>query len=209
MKLAIFGATGTVGQNIVEQALKLGHEVIAHTRSPEKLNQHHVNLKLVIGDVLDMTSVEKAVAGTEAVICALGMPLLNKEGVRAKGTKNIIAAMEAADVKRFVCLSGFGAGESRLILPFHFRYIIFPLMMRHLYADHERQESYVKASKLDWTLVRPGSFVKGEHTGKYQHGFTVMNKSIKVKISHADVADFMLKQLTDNTYVQKAASLSY
>ncbi len=209
MKLTVFGSTGSVGKIIVQQALALGHQVVAHTRSPEKIAQPHRQLKVAKGDVLDMASVESAIKGADAVICALGMPLMNREGLRAKGTKNIVAAMEKADVKRFVCLSGLGAGDSRSMLPWHYRYVLVPLLMRHLFADHEGQERHVKDSLLDWVVVRPGSFVKGTLTQQYKHGFSGTDTSLKFKISHQDVADFMLKQLTDSTYLHKTPGLSY
>lgn len=209
MKVTVFGSTGSVGRNIVEQALAQGHQITAHTRSPEKFEKPHKNLKIVKGDVLDAASVQAAVEGADAVICALGMPLMNKQGLRTKGTKLIVSAMEKAAVKRLICLSALGANESRAILPTHYRYFIIPLFMRHLFADHEPQEKLVKASDLDWVIVRPGNFTKGIRSGKYQHGFKVLDKSIKIKISQEDVADFMVKQLSDDRYLQKAVSLSY
>jgi len=81
--------------------------------------------------------------------------------------------------------------------------------MRHVLADHEQQEHHVKNSQLDWTIVRPGNFVRGTHTRQYQAGFTTPDRSVKFKISQPDVADFMLKQLTDTRYLHKTPSLSY
>ena len=208
MKLVIFGATGKIGHHLVTQALELGHEVTAFARSPKKLKKAPKSLTIVKGDVLDTATLEKGISGQDAVICALGMPLFNKEGLRAKGTKNIIKTMEVAGVARLVCLSGLGAGESRNLLPASYKYFIVPLFMRHLYADHNRQEVHVKDSSLDWVIARPASFAKGKHTGQYRHGFTA-DEPITLKISHADVADFMLKQLVDNTYLHQAPSLSY
>jgi hypothetical protein len=117
--------------------------------------------------------------------------------------------MEETGVKRFICLSALGVGDSRDLLPFHYKYLIIPLIMRHLYADHELQESYVKNSQLDWVIARSGSFLKGKHTGSYRHGFTATDKPVAPKISHADVADFLLKQLIDDTYLHKTPCISY
>ena len=209
MKLIIFGATGTVGRQLVDQALSQNHQVTAFARNPEKLGQCHENLAVVAGDVLDPASVKRAIKGHDVVLCALGMPLMNKEKLRAKGTRNIVRAMEENGVRRLVCLSALGAGDSREILPPQYKYFLIPLMMRHLYADHELQESHVRNSPLDWVVVRPGNFAKGAHTSSYRHGFTAADSSIKLKISHADVADFMLSQLTDNTYLRQSPGLSY
>lgn len=80
--------------------------------------------------------------------------------------------------------------------------------MRRLYAHHALSEQYVRLSSLDWTIVRSGSFTKGARTGTYRHGFTAANSPANPKISRADVADLMLKQLTDDTYLHKAPCVS-
>ena len=209
MKLAIFGATGKIGRHLVDQALTQWHQVTAFTRSPDKLDHPDENLTLFEGDVLESTSVKHAVQGQDGVLCALGMPLMNSQGLRTRGTKNIIRAMEETGVKRLICLSGLGAGDSQQLLPFHYRHFLAPLIMCHLYADHEGQESHVRNSPLDWVIVRPASFVKGPRTGVYQHGFTAADPSLKFKISHADVAEFMVKQLADDRYLRQSPSLSY
>lgn len=89
------------------------------------------------------------------------------------------------------------------------KYLIVPLLLRHAWADHESQENYIKESQLEWTIVRPTGLTDGGHTGSYQHGFTVDNKKVTNKISRADTADFMLKQLADDTYLYKTPCISY
>ena len=209
MKLAIFGSTGNVGQHVVAQALAQGHDVTAHTRNPEKFKITHPRLKIIKGDVLDPASVDSATQGQDAVVCTLGMPLMNKEGLRTKGTKNIINAMEKAGVKRFVCLSGLGAGDSLYVLPLHYRYFVIPVVLRRAYADHTTQEALIRNSQLDWTIARPANFTKGKHTSAYKHGLSTIDRSLKLKISYDDVADFMVKQLSDNTYLHQSPGLSY
>ena len=209
MNITIFGATGKVGQNLTAQALEQGHTVIAFTRNPDAIAQAHENLHIMQGDVLDAAAVKRAVTGQDAVICALGMPLMNKDGLRAKGTKTIIRTMQNTGVKRLVCLSVFGANDSRAFLPFKYKALIVPLILRHVIADHEVQETHVTNSTLDWTLVRPGNFTKGGYTGVYRHGFTTADAPSKIKISQPDLADFMLKQLNDDAYLRKAPCISY
>lgn len=209
MKLAIFGATGKVGRNLVDQALAEGHEVTAFVRNPDKIDAPHKNLLVRQGDVLDPSAVRDAIRDQDGVICALGMPLMNKDGLRAKGTEIIIRIMEELGVKRFVCLSGLGAGDSWGMLPFYYKYIIFPLLMRHVYADHEQQEKIVKKSKLDWIIVRPGNFEKGVKTEQYRHGFTADDETPALKVSYGDVAHFMLKQSGEDTYLHQTPALSY
>jgi len=209
MKVTIFGATGTIGRFLVDQALAQGHSVTAFTRSPDKFKQSARNLHVVNGDVRDPVAVAGAVQDQDAVICALGMPLLNKEGLRADGTRNIVAAMEAAGVKRFVCLSGLGAGDSWSMLPWHYKYLIVPLLMRRLFADHNAQEAHIRKSPLDWIIVRPSNFAKGESSHPYEHGFSKLGPSFKLKMAPPDIADFMLRQLNNDAYLHQAPGLSY
>ena len=209
MKLIIFGSTGGTGQQVVTQALEQGHEVTAFARSPEKLDQQHENLQVIKGNVLDFDSVERAIQGNDAVLCAIGRPPMDKSNLRTNGTKNIIRAMEKTGVKRIICQSSDGVGDSRDMLPFLYKYLIVPLLLRRAFADHEIQENCIKKSRLDWIIVRPTALTDGEHTGSYQQGYTVGNKTIKFKISRADTADFMLKQLADNYYLHKTPSISY
>ena len=209
MKLIIFGSTGGTGRQIVAQALEQGHDVTAFARSPEKLDQKHEKLKVVQGNVLDFASVERAIQGQDVVLCALGMSMKDKTLLRANGTKNIIRAMEKTGVKRFICQSSAGVGDSSDTLPFLMKYLIVPFMLRRAFADHEIQENYIKESQLDWIIVRPAALTDGEHTGSYQHGYTADNKTVTNKISRADTADFMLKQLADNSYLHKMPCLSY
>jgi putative NADH-flavin reductase len=209
MKLIIFGSTGDTGRQVVTQALEQGHEVTAFARSPEKLDQKHEKLQVEKGNVLDFASVERAIQGQDVVLCTLGLPPMDKSNLRANGTKNIIRAMEKTGVKRLICQSSDGVGESRDTLPFLMKYLIVPFMLRRAFADHEIQENYIKESQLDWIIVRPVALTDGEHTGSYQHGYTADTKTVKFKISRADTADFMLKQLADNNYLHKTPSISY
>ena len=207
MKLLIFGSTGSIGQHLIEQALTQGHSITAFARDPSKLNVKHPNLKFFQGDVMDLSSVEKAMKSQDVVLCSLGAG--RKGNVRSKGTRHIIRAMENSGVKRLICQSTLGAGDSRVTLNFFWKYIMFGLLLRKAYEDHEIQEKYVKESNLDWIIVRPAAFADGSLTGKYQQGFFTSPKGITLKISRADVADFMLKQLSDNTYLKKAPGQSY
>ncbi len=209
MKLIIFGATGGTGRQLVSQALEQGHSVTAFARNPEKLNLQHENLQIIEGDVLELPALERAIQGQNAVLCALGAPAMNKRKIRSTGTQNIIQAMEKTQVTRLICQSGYGCGETYERLPFHYKYIIFPLFLRHVFIDHELQERAIKKSQLDWTITRPGSLSNGHYTGEYWHGLASTDTAITLTISRADAADFMLKQLTDTSYLRKTPGISY
>ena len=163
-------------------------------------------IKVVQGDVMDFASVEKAVQDQEAVLSSLGAGM--KGTIRSEGTRHIIRAMEKAGIRRFVSLSTLGVGDSWEMLPIKYK-IIFRTLLRKAFADHVAQEDPIRQSQLDWIIVRPGAYTSGERTGEYRHGFPVADKTIKAEISRADVADFMLKQLADNTYLRKTPGVSY
>jgi putative NADH-flavin reductase len=207
MKVAIFGSTGSVGRLMVKQALEQGHTVTAFARDPAKVDLKHANLRIVQGDATDLAAVEKAVRGQDAVLCALGAGA--KGTIRSEGTRTIIRAMEAAGVRRLVCQSSLGVGDSRANLNFFWKHILFGMLLRQAYADHVEQENHVMRSRLDWTIVRPGAFTDGPRTGEYRHGFASTDKAITHKVSRADVADFMLKQLADDSYLRRTPGLSY
>jgi putative NADH-flavin reductase len=209
MKLLVFGATGGTGREIVAQALEQGHVVTVFVRNPAAITTKHENLKVVQGDVLDYRSVEAAVQGQDAVLSALGVRKLRKNTILSDGTKNIIQAMERHGVKRFICESSLGVGDSRGQLGWVFNIFIIPLLLRKVFQDKEVQEQYIQQSSLEWVIVRPAALTNGPRTGAYRSGFSLMDRTITAKISRADVADFMLKQLTDNSYLRKTPGLSY
>ncbi|MGW0245957.1 NAD(P)-dependent oxidoreductase [Nocardia goodfellowii] len=206
MRIAVFGATGTVGRVVVEQALAQGHEVTAFTRNAAGVGRQHERLRVVEGDVFDPNSVERAVAGQDAAIIALGDD--RKGQVRFGGTKSVIEAMNRTGVKRLIVQSSLGVGDSRPNLNFLWKYVIFGIVLRKAYADHGRQEELVRASDLDWTIVRPAAFTDGPRTGAYRRGFGPDEQGLRLKIARADIAEFYLEQLTDPAYVRRAVSIS-
>jgi putative NADH-flavin reductase len=207
MKLIIFGATGTIGSELVDQALAEGHQVTAFARKPSALKKEHRDLCCRAGDVLDSAAVADAVRGHDAALIALGAG--RKGIVRSVGTRHVVAAMQRHAVRRLVCQTTLGAGDSRAALNFFWKRIMFGLLLRDAYADHEAQEAFVTQSDLDWVIVRPAAFTDGPATGVYKHGFPPTEKNLKLKVSRADVADFMLRQLSGDTYLRRSASLSY
>ncbi|MDB9527670.1 SDR family oxidoreductase [Oscillatoria sp. CS-180] len=209
MQLVIFGATGTVGRQVVQQALEQGHIVTAFARNLSKLDVQHPQLNFAQGDVMDSSAVEQAILGKDAVVCVLGSGKKLKSTIRSEGTQQIIQAMEKVGVRRLICQSTLGTGDSWSNLDFYWKYVMFGFILRQVFADHERQEALVKNSRLDWTIVRPGAFTNGPHTGHYRHNFSSTDRNITLQISRADVADFILKQLSDRSSLHQTPSLSY
>ena len=209
MKLVIFGSTAGTGRELLEQALEQGHEVSAFARTPEKIDDlEYPNLQVIQGDVLDSDAVAATVAGQEAVLCTIGAGA-GRTSLREDATRNIVRAMDTAGVQRLICQSSLGVGDSRANLGFFTKHVIVGLFLRHAFADHEGQEAVIKQSSLKWTIVRPPHLLDTPRTRIYRHGFAPTARDIKGKISRADVADFMLKQLTDDSYVQRTPGVSY
>ena len=176
--------------------------------NPEKLKLHNHNLSIIQGDVLNLVAVTEAVQQQDAILCGLGMPASDKSTLRAEGTANIIKAMETNGVSRLICQTSLGYGDSEAVLPWHMKYIIVPFILKKAFKDHELQEAKIEESTLDWTIVRPGNMTNGKKTGNYKYGFAATEK-IKLKISRADVAHFMLSQLINSQFLHKKVGLSY
>src|SRR4028118_121382 len=147
MKILVFGATGSVGRNVVEQGLEREHEVTAFVRDPSGLEVEHEKLTVFRGDVLDGASVERAVRGQGAVLCSIGTG--RKGRVRSEGTRNIVRAMEGAGVRRLVCQTTLGVGESSGNLNLFWKHAMFGLLLRGAFTDHEQQEAHVRRSALE------------------------------------------------------------
>lgn len=205
MKVIVFGATGTIGTILVRRALEQGHEVAAFTRDPAKVEQRHERLAVIRGEVTDTAATTTAVAGHDAVVVVLGGGRAGN--VRAPGTRAVVQAMGAAGVRRLIVQSTLGAGDSRGNLNFLWKRIMFGMLLRAAYADHQEQERIVMESDLDWTIVRPGAFTDGPRTGAYRHGFGPDERT-NLKIARADVADFLLAQLDEDTYLRRTPALS-
>ncbi|HQY12841.1 MAG: SDR family oxidoreductase [Ferruginibacter sp.] len=207
MKLLILGATGRTGQQLVAQALEQHHEVTAFVRDPSKLELQHEKLTVVKGDVLDKDVLMKALEGKDAVVSALGRGMSLKSNNLITNAMNILVpAMNATGVKRLIFESGFGVGETNRQASF-IQKMIFGTFLRNLYADKARGEAVLRKSSLDWTLVYPVRLINGPRTGKYKAGEQFSMKG-QPTICRADVADFMLRQLTDNTYLKKLPVLT-
>ena len=210
MNLLIIGATGGTGRALVEQALAQGHTVTAFVRNPEKVKTSHERLSIARGDVLDPESVESAVRGKDAVLSALGHKRwFIKTSILSDGTKNVIAAMEKHGVKRFVCETTLGIGDRRGRLGLYYTLFVGIFIVYFYFRDKERQEELIKTSKLDWIIVRPGRLTNGRKRGSCRHGLNLGSLIFTLSISRADVADFMLKQLTDNSYLRKTPVVVY
>lgn len=204
-RIALFGATGGTGRQIVAQALEAGHIVQALVRDPARLPVQHPHLHLITGNVLDSDAVERTITGADAVIVSLGNTANNPDWIVSEGTKVIVAAMHKLGVRRLIVISSLGVGDSRDQVPAFFK-VLMKTALKKPMEDKERQEQIVAASGLDWTIVRPGGLTNGPRTGRYRAG---LDRSIVAgQVSRADVAEFVLRQLDDMTYRHKAPAIT-
>lgn len=205
MKLIVFGATGKIGQEIVKQALAQGYEITAFVRDPSKVMVEHGDLKIMKGDIFDITAVTQAIQGQDAVICSLGTSELGKTTVRSEGTANITKAMKENHVNRLVVVSAMGVAESWSTLSIVNK-LFFATLLRSSRQDHEEQEVVVKESDLDWTIIRPSGLTDTPQTESYAIGENIIGKTSK--IARADVAHAIIKEIHDNTFVHRAVTIT-
>ncbi len=206
MKVLIAGAAGATGKLLVDRALAQGHQVTALLRDPTKLPARHERLSVVRADVLDAPSVERAVQGQDAVVFAVGAGL-SKSTVRTEGGKNVVRAMERAGVKRLVAMSTLGAGESRKQMGFVADKLIVPLLLGRLVEDQNGMEAAIRASALDWVLVRPGELKDRPGRGSWKTSLD--GAGVSRAVAREDVADFILEQLTSAQFLHQAPAIGY
>jgi len=204
MKLGIFGASGATGRHLVEQALAAGHEVTAVVRTAGTFASDTPRLKFVVSRLDQPAELEHVVKEQDAIISVLGARKGSPPTVCADGATNILKAMKATGVRRFIGLSAYGASETKdasLFIKF-VRTVIADKM-----RDKDEMESVVRASGVDWTLVRPPALTNGRRTGEYRFG-TDLKIGPFGRISRADVADFILREAVATDSIKKTFNVS-
>jgi putative NADH-flavin reductase len=210
MRFTVFGATGGTGRQLVQQALDAGHEVTAVVRDPARLPVQHERLGIVTADVTDPEALAPAVAGRDAVLSALGAPDNRSAGIASRGTRAILRAMEEGGVRRYIGVSAapvapWGEGESLL-----FRTVVVPLVrraLRRVYADLAVMEGAVRASGVEWTVVRPPKLTDDPANGTYQRviGGNVPRSH---SVPRADLAAAILAMVDDAATVKQGVGVA-
>lgn len=202
MRIALFGAD--TGRQVLEQALAAGLFVTALVRTRAELTIEDDALKVIIGELDREQDVHEVVAGSHAVISALSAGRSRKPTAACTdGVRAILAAMKAHDVRRILAVSAHGVAETHDRSAYVRKvWRLAPEWMR----DKEAMEELLRASDVDWTVVRPPGLTSGAFTGRYRVG-TDLPMGALTRISHADVADFLLAATLDATYVQQAVTI--
>jgi len=198
MRIVIIGANGQTGRLLTEQALAAGHDVAAVTRRPAEFPITHDRLAVVDADLHDAPAVDRAVAGADVVLSALGVPFTRKQvTIYSEGAGNILAAMSRHGVKRLVVVSSSATephphAEGGIVLNRVFQPLVTATIGKTTYADMRRMEDLVRGSDLEWTIMRPSGLFDAPGI------FT----------SRAGLAASMLDQATDTRFVRKAAAVT-
>ena len=204
MKLAIFGATGRVGGEILKRALAEGHYVKALVRS-EKL-EAHPNLEVILGDVRNAIDVEKTIAGVDAVFSAIGT---DRSTTLSDAAPFIVKAMEDHQVKRVITIGTAGILDSRLS-PGLLRYEGGDSKRKMTFAAEEHETVYRLFEKTDlhWTIVCPTYLPDGEARGNYRAEKDLLPEEGK-EITVGDTAEFAYRQLESQEFIQSRVGLAY
>jgi putative NADH-flavin reductase len=201
MKILVLGATGATGQLIVRDAAASGHHVVALVRA--KASSNLPGAEVIEGDVRDEGTLARALNGCDAVVSALGTGMgLREVDLLTVATRALVAAMTRAGVRRLICISALGVGDSRNHGGFVFDRLFQPLLLGPAYKDKERQEAAIRASSLDWVVVRPAMLTNGPPRGRIRA--TTDLAGVKGgKIARAEVAQFVVEQLTTDTWLRR------
>ena len=216
MHILILGPTGRLGRLLVDEALSRGHQVSVVVSHEYRLKTNPKLLDVHEGTPLNKYTVSEAMKGCDAILSALNISRTSDYPWAALRTsvdflslsmKNILEAAAENRIKRLIITTAWGVAETRGDIPFWFRWLIDNSNIKYPYTDHERQEGLLKASDLEWTVVRPVGLTDSHK-----------NKEIKVSldnqprpsltISRLNVARFMLDVLEQNLYVKQFPVIS-
>jgi putative NADH-flavin reductase len=205
MKIAVFGGTGGTGKQIIKQAIEAGHQVKALVRDPTRSDLIADQTTIIVGDVLNPAKVRETISGVDAVAVSLGSRGNSPENTVSEGTKDIILVMKEMGIKRLVVVTSLGVGDSKNQVPLAFK-LVMKTVMRKIMADKERQEGFVRSSGLEWVIVRPGELTNDPPSGNYNFGTD--STIIAGKISRADLAEFVLRNLSDDQFLSQAVAVT-
>jgi putative NADH-flavin reductase len=208
MRTLVLGATGSVGRLVVDTALTRRHDVTALARSPEKLTGIARRIRVVHGDALDSRAVEQALAGQDAVVYAVGAGNVRHTTLFTDSTRILLAAMSHHSVRRLICVTGVGAGETKGHGGFLYDRILYPLFTKGIYSDKDGQEALIRESGTDWTIVRPAPFRKHQPPGPLRVVTAVHDVTLR-RISRLEVARFIVDELQHHRYVRQSVFIGH
>lgn len=209
-KVTIFGGTGATGQLVIQKALSAGYSVNAYARTPSKISIQHPNLSIAEGDLTDIDKIEASVTGADAVISLLGPSGKSKGLVISSGIKNIINAMQKVGVKRLIATAtpSYKDGNDKFQFGFAFGIFMVKVLLKDTYQDIVETGEQISKSQLDWTIVRLPMLSNSSSRSKLNIGYTGDGKVKLFSLTRTDLADFLIQQLDDKTYLRQAPVIS-
>jgi uncharacterized protein YbjT (DUF2867 family) len=208
--ILVIGASSGTGLETVKRALEEGHRVRAFARSAGQIRLDDPNLERFTGDAIVTADVRGALSGIDVVIQTLGVkagPEMVMRGTKlfSKATRVLVEAMRAEGISRLVALTGFGAGDSRNQGGCLYD-LGFNAILGRVYDDKNVQEHLIRSSDLAWTIARPVILTDRPATHRYR---VVLDPADwgPGTIARADVADFLVQQVTSEKYLRKAPVL--
>lgn len=209
MKVLVIATAKRVRCQLVEQAQAEGHQVTTLEKTAPRRWFRKPKHRVLAGDVLEERSLGPAVQGQDAVVCWLTQAATRKPTTYLwEGTANLIRAMEKHRVRRLICISACGTGESRGHCGFFHDKIIQPLFLKQVYEDRDRQEELIRGTQLEWVIVRPARLTSQRPRGKYMV-LTDLRNFKASRIALLDAVEFTLKQLSSNFYLFQAPLVTY
>lgn len=209
MRVSVFGATGASGQLVVRRLLGDGHQVVAFARTPSKLDTEHPALDVIAGELDDAEAIDGAIAGADAVISLLGPGPRSKGTGITDGTRRIVKAMDERGVRRLVATATPSASDPAdgRSLPFQLAVASVRRLLPHSYREIVGTADVIRSSGLDWTLVRLPMLT--EKPGRGPVAGHIGDDGIKLlSLSRPVLADFLVDQLADETWLRKAPVIS-
>jgi putative NADH-flavin reductase len=212
MNVLLIGATGFSGKEVLKELLTKNHNVTAITRNKSSIGSQQKQIKIIEGNVLDENLINQAVHNQDAVINCLGIGgkgNAKPNSLVSEATRILVHTMEKLGVKRLICMSNVGAGDSYDFQPWIFTKVILPYFMKWLKViidDKNIMEPFIMNSKLDWTILRFPNIEDKPPKGKITTSYD--GKKLKMSITNKDLAKFMVSQLEDDSLVHKAPSIS-
>jgi putative NADH-flavin reductase len=207
MKLLVLGATGGIGIELVKQAIEKQHEVTAFVRNPDALGAFGNKVTAVKGDLLSSWDLRQVIQGHDAILSGFGPRVPIAKGdydLLTRFSASLIEAAKHTTLRRVLVVSVAFLFRNVLVPP---AYLLGKLFFPSIVRDAANMEEQIVRSELDWTLVRPPQLTDTPLTGKYRFRVGSL-PSLGFKISRADVADYMLQALEDDTTIGEIVGVS-
>jgi putative NADH-flavin reductase len=215
MRVFLLGATGNTGNEVLKRLLGENQSVGLLVRDPSKLktvssDTSPGNLTVIEGDVSDSEKLVQCFRNCDAVISTLGTGLNNiATEVYSVGGRNILNAMRANGIKKLITMTSASVDLTDPSTDTFLMNRIIRPNYNKVYYDMTRWETVLDETKdIDWTCVRPPKLVDNPYTGKYRVGLNHC-PSGGWKIGHADLADFIIKQLVSGEFVRSKPVVAY